>query len=68
MIFEKSERVKELEEKLSAFMEEVVYPNESVYEEQLKSGTSRWEIPPIMEEMKAQAREAGFVESFFTAQ
>ncbi|MCQ6279528.1 acyl-CoA dehydrogenase family protein [Bacillus sp. EB600] len=59
MIFEKSERVKELEEKLSAFMEEVVYPNESVYEEQLKSGTSRWEIPPIMEEMKSQAREAG---------
>jgi acyl-CoA dehydrogenase len=58
MIFDKSERVKQLEEKLSAFMEEVVYPNESVYEEQLKSGTSRWEIPPVMEEMKSLARKA----------
>ncbi|WP_458413502.1 acyl-CoA dehydrogenase family protein [Schinkia sp. CFF1] len=59
MLFEKSARVKELEERVTAFMNEVVYPNEAVYEEQLKSGNTRWEIPPIMEEMKQQAREAG---------
>ena len=59
MIFEKSEKVRELEEKVTAFMNEVVLPNESVYEEQLKSGSSRWEIPPVMEEMKRQAKAAG---------
>lgn len=59
MLFEKSARVKELEERVTAFMNKVVYPNEAVYEEQLKSGNTRWEIPPIMEEMKQQAREAG---------
>ncbi len=59
MVFTKSERVQELEEKLTAFMNEIVYPNEKVYEEQLYAGKSRWEIPQIMEEMKAQAKEAG---------
>ncbi len=59
MLFEKSARVRELEEKVTAFMNEVVLPNESVYEEQLKSGSTRWEIPPIMEEMKKQAKAAG---------
>lgn len=54
-----SDRTKELKEKLIAFMDEVVYPNESVYKEQLNQGSTRWESPPIMEEMKAKAKEAG---------
>lgn len=54
-----SERTKELREKLLAFMDEVVYPNEKVYEEQLNEGETRWKQPPIMEEMKAKAKEAG---------
>ncbi|WP_077213302.1 acyl-CoA dehydrogenase family protein [Bacillus dakarensis] len=59
MVFEMSDRTKELKEKLIAFMDEVVYPNESVYKEQLNQGSTRWESPPIMEEMKAKAKEAG---------
>lgn len=59
MIFEMNDRTKKLREKLLAFMDEVVYPNEKVYEEQLNAGKTRWEIPPIMEEMKAKAKEAG---------
>lgn len=59
MIFEKSAKVQELEERVSAFMNDIVLPNESVYEDQLNAGKSRWEIPPIIEEMKAQAKEAG---------
>ncbi|MDR7075936.1 acyl-CoA dehydrogenase [Neobacillus niacini] len=59
MIFEKSAKVQELEERVSAFMNDIVLPNESVYEEQLNAGKSRWEIPPIIEEMKAQAKKAG---------
>ena len=59
MVFTMSERVLELEEKVTAFMNEIVYPNEKVYNEQLNAGNSRWEVPPIMEEMKAKAKEAG---------
>jgi acyl-CoA dehydrogenase len=59
MDFEYSEKVKQLQARLRAFMDEVVYPNERTYREQLRSGASRWQIPPIMEEMKRRARDAG---------
>ncbi|KPV44233.1 acyl-CoA dehydrogenase family protein [Alicyclobacillus ferrooxydans] len=59
MDFEPSEKVKALEAKLKAFMSEVVIPNEKVYQAQLEAGESRWQIPPIMEEMKEQAKAAG---------
>lgn len=59
MDFEYSDRVKQLQQQLNEFMDEVVYPNESTYKEQLNQGESRWEIPPVMEEMKAKAKEQG---------
>ncbi|OYD07597.1 acyl-CoA dehydrogenase family protein [Paludifilum halophilum] len=59
MIFHYSERSKDLQEKLQSFMEETVYPNESVYVQQLREGTDRWSIPAVIEEMKAKAKEAG---------
>jgi len=59
MDFAYSAKTTELLKKLSAFMEEVVYPNEAVYERQLNEAPSRWTVPPIMEEMKAQAKAAG---------
>ncbi|MBA4494703.1 acyl-CoA dehydrogenase family protein [Paenactinomyces guangxiensis] len=59
MDFAFSPRVKELQRRLEHFMESVVYPNEKVYEEQLNRQATRWESPPIMEEMKAKAREEG---------
>ena len=57
--FNHSEKVKRLQSKLEKFMDEVVYPNERVYTEQLNHGKSRWRIPPVMEEMKAKAKEQG---------
>lgn len=59
MNFDYSYKVKELQKRLTAFMEEVVYPNEAVFEKQLQEGKSRWDIPPVMEEMKEQAKAAG---------
>jgi acyl-CoA dehydrogenase len=59
MNFEYSDKVKALQEKVTAFMEEVVYPNEETYHNQLNEGKTRWESPPIMEEMKKKAKEAG---------
>jgi acyl-CoA dehydrogenase len=59
MHFEYSDKVKALQKKLQAFMDEHVYPNEATYHRQLDEGASRWEIPPIMEELKAKAKAAG---------
>ena len=46
-------------ERLIAFMDEHVYPSERIYESELAAGTSRWQIPPVMETLKAKARAAG---------
>src|SRR5947209_5410662 len=59
MDFESSEKVKRLEAKVRAFMEEHVYPAEKIFEQQLNEQPSRWQIPPIMEELKQKARAAG---------
>lgn len=61
MDFSYSPKVKELIKKLSAFMEEYIYPNEKVYEEQLNAQESRWAgVPPIIEELKEKAKKKGF--------
>ncbi|PGL70230.1 acyl-CoA dehydrogenase family protein [Bacillus sp. AFS055030] len=54
-----NEKTRLLREKLLTFMEEVVYPNERIYEEQLNEGITRWKTVPIMEEMKSKAKKAG---------
>ncbi|MCS0790306.1 acyl-CoA dehydrogenase [Cytobacillus firmus] len=60
MEFSYSSKVQELIRKLNVFMEENVYPNESLYEQQLNEQESRWNaIPPIMEELKRKAKDAG---------
>src|SRR5207249_11471238 len=46
-------------EQLADFMNKHVYPNEKVFHDQLTSGPTRWQVPPIMEELKAKARERG---------
>jgi acyl-CoA dehydrogenase len=57
--FDYSEKVRELRARLEAFMDEHVYPNEKVFEEQLEAAENRWMVPQIMEELKAEAKEAG---------
>jgi len=58
--FSYSSKVQELIRKLNVFMEENVYPNETLYEQQLNEQESRWNaIPPIMEELKRKAKDAG---------
>jgi acyl-CoA dehydrogenase len=58
--FSYSQKVIELQEKLTAFMEANVYPNERTYEHQLNEQESRWSaVPPIMEELKEKAKAEG---------
>ncbi len=58
MHFEHSAKVKELEKKLTAFMEEHVYPNEKLWHEQINTG-DRWQPAAIVEQLKPKARAAG---------
>ena len=51
--------VASLQDRLAAFMEREVYPNEAVYREQLNAGASRWQQPPIMDELQTRARAEG---------
>jgi len=59
MIAELRPEVAALQLRVQRFMDDVVYPNERTYAEQHAAATSRWSVPPIMEEMKAEARRAG---------
>lgn len=62
MDFAYSAKVQELRSRLMEFMEEFVYPNEKTYKEQLEEATARgerWTIPPVMEELKREARSRG---------
>lgn len=59
MDFEFSDKVKRLQKEITEFMEEHIYPNEKIYEQQLNEGASRWEVPPIMEVLKKEAKEKG---------
>ena len=59
MDFELSDRCKELRERLLTFMGEQIYPNESVYEEQLRESGQPHFHPPVMEKLKERARQLG---------
>jgi acyl-CoA dehydrogenase len=58
MLFEFPARVRELEARLRAFMDEHIYPNEKRYHEQIATG-DRWQPTAIVEELKPKARAAG---------
>ncbi|WP_010175842.1 acyl-CoA dehydrogenase [Bacillus coahuilensis] len=60
MIFSFGEKFKRLHNELEQFMVEQVYPAEAIYEQQLNEQATRWsDVPPVMEELKAKARQRG---------
>src|SRR4051794_4747029 len=58
MDFEFSEKVKDLQKRITGFMEEHIYPNEAKYSEHCR-GLNRWQPAPVIEELKPKARAAG---------
>ena len=58
MNFDYTPKVQELRERVSAFMREHIYPNEHKWHEHTRSA-KRWEVVPIIEELKPKARAAG---------
>src|SRR5216683_5571340 len=59
MDFAPSSKVREFQDKLTAFMEEYVYPAEAVAHEQIAASGDPHHSPQIMHELKQRARAAG---------
>ena len=59
MDFAFDERTEELRSRLLAFMDDRVYPAESVAAAQSAGLTDPWDRPPIMDELKTEARTRG---------
>ncbi|HKS49597.1 MAG TPA: acyl-CoA dehydrogenase family protein [Amycolatopsis sp.] len=52
-------RTEELRAKLAEFLDEHIYPAEPVFERQLAERTDPWATPPVVEDLKAEARRRG---------
>jgi acyl-CoA dehydrogenase len=57
MHFELSEKTKDLQQRLTAFMDEHIYPNEQRFHDEIQR--ERWSPTQIIEELKPKARAAG---------
>ncbi len=58
MDFRYSDKVEVLRQRLIAFMDQHIYPNEARYEGEIAAG-DRWQPSALIEEIKATARKAG---------
>ena len=58
MRFDQSDKVTELQSRLSVFMNEHVYPTERTFHRQIAEG-DRWQPTAIVEDLKPKARAAG---------
>jgi acyl-CoA dehydrogenase len=58
-MFDLSPKTEKLKERLLAFMDQFVYPNEAVFHKQHEEGGSRWACPPILNDLKAEAKRQG---------
>jgi len=59
MDFGYSEKVKEYQQRIGAFMDELIYPNEQELAAQLDAGPTRWKVLPLLEELKKEAKRRG---------
>src|SRR4051794_38454522 len=53
-------------DRLLEFMDAFVYPAEPVYAAQAAERTDRWSTPPVIEELKAEARKRGLWNLFLS--
>lgn len=59
MGFEFSSSSQQLQERLSRFMDDHIYPNEHAYAEQLANAQNRYAALPLMDELKSKAQAEG---------
>ena len=67
MDFTLSDRSRELEERLAAFMDECVYPAEAAYARSRATSLDPNHVPPVVEDLKVEARSRGLWNLFLPA-
>jgi acyl-CoA dehydrogenase len=68
MDFALTPRAEELRKRLEAFMDECVYPNEALYRQQIADSSDPHVHPPVLDELKVEARERGLWNLFLPHQ
>jgi acyl-CoA dehydrogenase len=68
MDFQHSPRSLELQRRVADFMDEHVYPAETLYRDQVTQGGTRYGFPPVLQELKAKARAQGLWNLFLTGE
>lgn len=58
MDFAYSEKTRQMLDRVKSFMDEYIYPSEHELHAQVAEGDSRWQIPPLLEELKDKAKAA----------
>lgn len=62
MDFQHSDKVRNLQQRLNAFMDEYVYPAEAVFDAQMdaaRESGNRWQPAPVIEDLKKKAKAVG---------
>jgi alkylation response protein AidB-like acyl-CoA dehydrogenase len=59
MNFEHDDTTKDYLRRVKDFMDQYVYPNEELFHQQVREAKDRWDLPPILEELKAKAKAQG---------
>jgi acyl-CoA dehydrogenase len=67
MDFALDDKTTQLRDRLTEFMEKFVYPAEQTFRDQVAAAANRWDTPPVLEELKAEARAQGLWNLFLPA-
>ena len=59
MNFDYTDKTKNLIDKLQAFMDENIYPNETIYHDLVHQSDNPWKTPQLMDDLKEKAKAAG---------
>jgi acyl-CoA dehydrogenase len=68
MNFDYTEKTQNLINKLQAFMDEHIYPNEAIYHDLVHQSENPWVTPQLMHDLKAKAKEAGLWNLFLPSE
>jgi acyl-CoA dehydrogenase len=68
MNFDYTEKMQNLLNKLQAFMDENIYPNEAIYHDLVHQSENPWVTPQLMHDLKVKAKEAGLWNLFLPSE
>jgi acyl-CoA dehydrogenase len=68
MNFDYTEKTQNLINKLQAFMDENIYPNEAIYHDLVHQSENPWVTPQLMHDLKIKAKEAGLWNLFLPSE